>query len=108
MSNKKYKKIGVVSPTILDFRDGLVNDFFLFAEGRFGEIRIQNDLGGIDGSVPPDARQLGIMLSRCNRIWKNYCRFNGLPGESQRLVSDIIRRKWILMAQEADTSLKTE
>ena len=100
MSNKKYKRIGVVSQSVLTFRDTLVNEFFLFAEGKFDEIKIQNDLGGIDGKVPPDAKQLGIMLSRCNRIWKDYCRFNGLPGESQRLVNDLIRRKWIRVANE--------
>ena len=93
MSNKN--KAMLFSSSAADFRDRLVSDFFAYADGNFDDIAVQNDLGGIDGKTPPDAKQLGIMMFRCQRIWIEFCQFNGLPGESQRLFSSIIRKKWV-------------
>ena len=76
-----------------DFCQMLIDDFIAFYQGRLDDIQVVN-VSSFKNPQPPSVEQMGKMLSVCRIIWKAYCRQNGMPGESQRLLEVKLKKKW--------------
>lgn len=76
-----------------DFCQMLIDDFMAFYQGRLDDIKVVN-VKSFSEPMPPSVEQMGKMLAVCRRIWKAYCRQNGMPGESQKLLENKLKKKW--------------
>lgn len=93
MSNKgKYKNI---NNNIGEHCQTLIDDFFNFVDGRIEEVRIITEFRDIAEPMPPKLEQIRKMLARCNKVWKDYCKFMLLPGESNLLFINKVKKEWL-------------
>lgn len=78
----------------------LVTDFFNFFEGRVDEVKII-DIRDIRESVPPEKDQLRKMMARCDKAWRDYCDFVGLPMMCKKLFTNRIKEEWQIRASQS-------
>jgi len=76
----------------------LITDFFNFFEGRADEVKLI-DIRDIKEQMPPDREQVRKMMARCDKAWKLYCDYAGLPMASKKLFINRIRNEWQTKAQ---------
>lgn len=100
MSNKRISKN--IFNRIGDHCQSLVDDFFYFCEGKIDRVKIITELRDISDPMPPQREQLRIMFARCDRAWKDYCRFMQLPGESQKLFIKRIKERWLALGKQQE------
>lgn len=98
MSNKKLSKN--VFNDIGNHCQLLVDDFFHFCDGEVDKVSIITELRDISTPMPPDHEQMKKMLARCDKAWKDYCKFMLLPGESQKLFINRVKKKWLALAKQ--------
>lgn len=92
MSNKELSKN--VFNDIGNHCQLLVDDFFHFCEGETDQITIITELRDISEPMPPSLVQVKKMFARCDKAWKDYCKFMLLPGESSTLFTKRVKAKW--------------
>lgn len=98
MSNKKLSKN--IFNDIGNHCQLLVDDFFHFCDGEVDQITIITELRDIKEPMPPKVEQIRVMLARCNKAWKDYCRFMLLPGESQKMFINRVKTKWLALEKQ--------
>lgn len=98
MSNKRLSKN--VFNDIGKHCQFLVDDFFHFCEGELNQITIITELRDISEPTPPTLEQLQTMLARCDKAWKDYCKFMLLPGESKKLFINRVKTRWLALEKQ--------
>ena len=104
MSNKKLSKN--IFNDIGNHCQLLVDDFFHFCEGEVDQITIITELRDIKEPMPPKVEQLRTMLARCDKAWKDYCRFMLLPGESQKMFINRVKKKWQALEKQQQLPIR--
>lgn len=85
----------------------LVADFFNFYEGRVDEVKLI-DIRDINWPMPPDKEQMRKMMARCDKAWRVYCDYAGLPMASKKLFINRIRHEWQTRARMDSHQDKTQ
>lgn len=98
MSNKKLSKN--IFNDIGNHCQLLVDDFFHFHDGELDKITIITELRDISEPMPPKLEQVRIMFARCNKAWKDYCKLMLLPGESQKLFINRVKKRWLALGKQ--------
>lgn len=96
MSQRAFKR-KIISNTISNDCDMLVNDFFAVADGKLGEVKII-DVRDLVIEQPITSEILGKVLFRCEQSWKHYCNLYKLPVASHRMLRIRIKKKWERLA----------
>ena len=75
-----------------EYCDALVEDFFAVVEGRVDDLK----LIVVKDKIPenPTIDQMATIMAACNNKWRSYCSWYNLPGESTRLFTKKVARKW--------------
>lgn len=98
MSNKsKYKNI---NNNIGAHCQTLIDDFFNFVDGRIEEVKTITEFRDIAEPMPPKLEQIRKMLARCDRVWKDYCKFMLLPRETNSLFINRVKKKWLALEKQ--------
>ena len=84
----------------------LVDDFFNFVEGRIGEVKVITEYRDLLEPMPPELDQIRKMLTRCDKVWKDYCRYMQLPGETHSLFINRVKREWLAREKQQMPMLK--
>lgn len=98
MSNKKNNK-GICND-IGKHCQSLVDDFFNFVDGKVDKVTIITEIRDISEPMPPKIEQTRKMLARCNKVWKEYCKFMLLPRESNVLFINRVKKKWLTLEKQ--------
>lgn len=99
MSNKRLSKN--VFNDIGNHCQVLVDDFFHFCDGEVDQITIITELRDISEPMPPQLEQIQKMLVRCDKAWKDYCKFMLLPSESKKLFINRVKIKWLALEKQS-------
>ncbi len=83
----------IISNSISDDCQMLVDDFFAYINGQIDMIKLI-DVRDLIAPMPPTDKMIGEALSRCQQAWLHYCSLYKLPGESHRMLKKRIRKKW--------------
>lgn len=89
----KYTKNG--SNYIGEYCKDLLGDFFLFCDGHPEKVVAMVWIKDIESPMPPTAKQMDILLSRLDVIWKKYCKDAKLPDETKFLFVNRVKEKWM-------------
>lgn len=84
----------------------LVDDFFNFVDGKLEDVHIITELRDISEPMPPTIDNMKKMLARCDRVWKDYCKFMLLPGESNKLFINRVKKRWLTLEKQQIPVLK--
>ena len=98
MSNKRLSKN--VFNHVGNHCQLLVDDFFHFCEGELDQVTIITELRDISEPMPPKLEQIQKMLARCDKAWKDYCKFMQLPSESNKLFINRVKTKWLALEKQ--------
>lgn len=107
-NSRSYIKNG--SNHIGEYCDKLIGDFFNFCDGNPQKITTMVWIKDILTPMPPSTKQMGILLSRLDVIWKQYCKQAKLPNETRFLFIKKVKEKWMElgMIQRGELPLKSE
>lgn len=83
----------------------LIDDFFHFCEGELDQVTIIAEIRDISDPMPPQLDQIKKMLARCDKAWKDYCKFMLLPGESSRLFLNRAKKRWLALEKQTAPTL---
>lgn len=99
MSNKKFNN-NVRKPEAYhelqlspgEYCNVLVNDFFAVVDGRYDDLRIIV----IKDKIPenPTLEQMATVMAACVKKWRTYCAWYNLPGESTKLFTKKVVKRW--------------
>lgn len=106
MSNKRLSKN--VFNDIGKHCQLLVDDFFHFCDGEADRVTIITELRDISEQMPPNLEQLRKMFARCDRAWKDYCKFMRLPGESEKMFVNRVKTRWVSLEEQRRVICKRE
>ena len=98
MSNKSKHK-NVVNDIGLHCNT-LVKDFFNFCDGKLDDISVITEYRDISDPMPPTLPHISKMLVRCDKVWKDYCKFMLLPKESQSLFMTRVKKQWLELEKQ--------
>ena len=101
MSKIKIKN-SIISNTISDDCDLLVEDFFACADGEPSKVKIIDVRDLVEFLDAPTSEVLGKVMFRCEHAWKNYCTLYGLPKESHHMLITRIKKKWASLAEKGE------
>ena len=100
MSQRKFKR-NIISNTITNDCQMLVNDFFAVAENRLGDVKLIDVRDLVISDEPITSEILGKVLFRCEQSWKHYCTMYGLPSVSHRMLRARIKKRWERMGERS-------
>lgn len=95
MSNKSKNKN--INNHIGEHCQTLVDDFFNFVDGRIEDVKTITEFRDIAEPMPPKLIQIKKMLARCDRVWKDYCKFMQLPRETNSLFINRVKKRWLAL-----------
>ena len=72
----------------------LFESFFNFTDGNVSAVKLI-DIRDISEPMPPEVDQIKKMLARCDKAWKEYCDFVGLPCQSRKLFINRVKKEWL-------------
>lgn len=96
MSNKRFTK--GIPRSVFEYRDQLVNDFFLFYEMRYDEIAVLRVVKENLPAETPTAEQMASVLIAAKTYWNNYINKYGLSNKLYGTLENKIRTQWESMA----------
>ncbi len=106
MSNKSKNKN--INNHIGEHCQTLVDDFFNFVDGHIDKVKVITEFRDIAEPNPPQLEQIKKMFARCDKVWKDYCKFMSLPRESSLLFMNRVKKKWLAFANQQNQIHKEE